>query len=420
MVESICLFEGINYKRLLPLVYTIPEYELRCGITTLKEKIELSYPNIPLSLHCRGYLQETVKQKYPDLLVNEITGKSCLFINGRVLANSNFSNSIPLNGEDTLYVNNDHIIAARVSGIKLEMIKKSLGDLFALSDFSDLKKVEIDINLITYPWDLIRFNGEALVDDFNWLTKDKTSFNNGTIYDGAYLLNKENIYIEKGVVIKPGAVLDAEKGPIYIDKDVLIFPNTFIHGPCYIGKNSQVKAGAKIYENTSIGEVCKVGGDIEGSIIHSYSNKQHDGFLGHSYLGMWVNMGADTNISDLKNNYGNVKVAINDEPIDSKMQFMGLIMGDHSKTAINTMFNTGTVVGVSSNIFGNGFPSKYIPSFTWGGSEALTTYEIEKSMESAERAMERRQKKLSEAEVRLLKKVFDLTRDERKKRGMPN
>ncbi len=420
MVDSICLFEGINYKRLLPLVYTMPEYDLRCGITTLKEKIELSYPNVPLCLHCRGYLEETVKQRYPELLVNKIAGNSCLFINGRILATSNFSEYIPLDGDDTLYVNNDHIVAARVSGLKLDMIKKSLFDLFTLSDFSDLKKVEIDINLISYPWDLIKFNRDALIDDFKWLTKDKTSFHNGTIYDGVFLLNKEDIYIDTGTVIKPGAVLDAEKGPIYIDKDVLVFPNTYIHGPCYIGKKTQVKAGAKIYENTSIGEVCKVGGDIEGSIIHSYSNKQHDGFLGHSYLGMWVNMGADTNISDLKNNYGNVKVAINDEPVDSKMQFMGLIMGDHSKTAINTMFNTGTVVGVSSNIFGNGFPAKYIPSFTWGGSEALTTYEIEKSMESAERAMERRQKNLSEADVRLLKKVFDLTREERKKRGMPN
>ncbi len=191
-------------------------------------------------------------------------------------------------------------------------------------------------------------------------------------------------------------------------------------GPCSIGNGTIVKAGARIYEDTSVGEVCKVGGEVESSIIHSFSNKQHDGFLGHSYLGMWVNLGADTNNSDLKNNYGSVKVVINDEQIDSGSQFMGLTMGDHAKTAINTMFNTGTVVGVACNVFGGGFPPKYIPSFTWGGPEAITTYAMERSIEVAKRAMARRNVQLTDATERLLKKIFDLTRDERRKRGMPN
>ncbi|MFH0733665.1 MAG: GlmU family protein [bacterium] len=420
MVDSICIFEGIYYKRLLPLVYMRPEYDLRCGILTLREKIQRSYPDIPVTLHCRGYLTETMKENNPGFLINEINGKSCLFVNGRTLADSSFIEKIPLDGDDILYVNSDQIIAARVSGTKLDILKHSLNDVFTLSDFSDLFKVEIDVKLISYPWDLIYNNGKAIIDDFNWIVTDKKNTIRGKIYEGAYLLNKENIFVDDGAVVKPGAVLDAESGPIYIGKNAIIFPNAFILGPCFIGAYTQIKASAKIYEDTSIGEVCKVGGEVEASIIHSYSNKQHDGFLGHSYLGMWVNLGADTNNSDLKNNYGSVKVIINDEQIDSGMQFMGLTMGDHAKTAINTMFNTGTVVGVASNIFGGGFPEKYIPSFTWGGPEATTTYDLERSIDVARRVMARRKKAFTEATERLLKKVFDLTRDERKKRGMPN
>jgi UDP-N-acetylglucosamine diphosphorylase/glucosamine-1-phosphate N-acetyltransferase len=420
MVDSICIFEGINYKRLLPLVYTRPEYDLRCGILTLREKIIDSFPGIPFSLHCRGYLVETMKENNPNIPINEIIGDSCLFVNGRVLADSSFANKIKLDGDDILYVNADQIVAARVSGSKLDILKNALNDLFTLSDFSDLFREEVDVKLIAYPWDIINNNGKAIVDDFYRMTKNRPNNINGTVYQGAFLLNPDNIFIEEGAKIKPGAVLDAESGPIYIGKDAVIYPNAFLLGPCSIGSKTLVKAGARIYEDTSIGEVCKVGGEVESSIIHSYSNKQHDGFLGHSYLGMWVNIGADTNNSDLKNNYGSVKVVINDEQIDSGSQFMGLTMGDHSKTAINTMFNTGTVVGVACNVFGGGFPAKYIPSFTWGGPEAITTYAMERSLEVAKRAMARRNIQLSDATERLLKKIFDLTRDERRKRGMPN
>jgi len=420
MVDSICIFEGINYKRLLPLVYTRPEYDLRCGILTLREKIIDSFPGIPFSLHCRGYLVVTMKENNPNIPINEIIGDSCLFVNGRVLADSSFANKIKLDGDDILYVNADQIVAARVSGSKLDILKNALNDLFTLSDFSDLFREEVDVKLIAYPWDIINNNGKAIVDDFYRMTKNRPNNINGTAYQGAFLLNPDNIFIEEGAKIKPGAVLDAESGPIYIGKDAVIYPNAFLLGPCSIGSKTLVKAGARIYEDTSIGEVCKVGGEVESSIIHSYSNKQHDGFLGHSYLGMWVNIGADTNNSDLKNNYGSVKVVINDEQIDSGSQFMGLTMGDHSKTAINTMFNTGTVVGVACNVFGGGFPAKYIPSFTWGGPEAITTYAMERSLEVAKRAMARRNIQLSDATERLLKKIFDLTRDERRKRGMPN
>ena len=421
MVDSICIFEGIYYTRLLPLVYFRPQYDLRCGILTLREKVLRQFSDIPTSLHCRGYLSDVLKQQNPNIDVNEIKGKSCLFINGRVIADSNFRSKLSLDGVDKLYVKGDTIVAAKVSGSKLDALKHQLSDLFTFSDFNDLVKEEIDVNVVNYPWDLVGNNGKQIVEDFNLLTGSvKGSKIKGQVYEGAHLINKENIFIDEGAKIKPGVVLDAEEGPIYIGKNVVVYPNATIEGPAYIGDDSKIKIGAKIYEDTSIGPVCKVGGEVEASIIHSFSNKQHDGFLGHSYLGMWVNLGADTNNSDLKNNYGSVKVVINGEQVDSGSMFVGLTVGDHSKSAINTMFNTGTVVGVSSNIFGGSFPSKYIPSFSWGGSEAITSYDLERSIEVAKRVMRRRKIEMTDNDERLFRKIYDLTKEERRKRGMPN
>lgn len=422
MVDTICIIEGIYYSKLLPLVYFRPVYDLRCGILSLKEKVQKIYNDIPLSLHCRSYLSDSVRRSNPGISVNELPAKikSCLFINGRVLVDSNFRDKVPVDGSDTLYVDGETIIAARVSGSNLDFLRKSMNDVFTLSDFSGLLKKEIKADYITYPWDLVKHNGKQLVSDFNLIVDKKKEQINGKIYEGAVLVNKENIFIGEDALIKPNVVLDAEDGPIYIDKGAKIFPNAVIEGPSYIGKKSMVKIGAKIYENTSIGEVCKVGGEVEDSIIHSYSNKQHDGFLGHAYLGSWVNLGADTNNSDLKNNYGSVKVVINDEQVDSGSMFVGLTMGDHSKSSINTMFNTGTVVGVSSNVFGSGFPPKYVPSFTWGGSDSLTSYALDRSIEVAKRVMERRHIDFTEIDERIFRKVFDLTKEERRRRGMPN
>ena len=233
------------------------------------------------------------------------------------------------------------------------------------------------------------------------------------------MLNKENIFVGTGATVKSGTTLDAEKGPIYIDKNVEIFPNVTIEGPVFIGANSKIKIGAKIYEGTSIGEMCKVGGEVEESIIHSYSNKQHDGFLGHAYLGMWVNLGADTNNSDLKNNYGNVKVSINGkEWINSNSTFVGAAIADHFKSAIGTMFNTGTVVGFASNIFYRTFPPKFIPSFFWGGEKEAVTYVLEKAVDTAIKVMKRRKIEMSIAQRKLFETIFKLTEEERKNAGI--
>jgi UDP-N-acetylglucosamine diphosphorylase/glucosamine-1-phosphate N-acetyltransferase len=420
MIDSICIFEGIYYERLLPIVYFRPTYDLRCGILSLREKIARNYEDIPISLHSRAYLAEYVRQRNPEFKVNELEGQNCLFINGRVIADKDFGKKIPPSGSDKLYVNGDTIIAARVSGQKLQQLKKAMNDLLTVSDFSGLVKEEVDVEVVNFPWDLIKFNSQELVEDYEILTSGRNKPEDVKIHEGSYLIEKDRIFIDSGSVIHPTAVLDASDGPVYIGKNVMILPHATIQGPAYIGDNSTIKIGAKLYHNTNIGRVCKVGGEIEDSVIHSYSNKQHDGFLGHSYLGSWVNLGADTNNSDLKNNYGSIKVYVGNELVDTGLQFVGLCMGDHSKTAINTAFNTGTVVGVCCNIFGAGFPSRNMPSFTWGGAESLTTYDLEKSIDVAKRVEARRDVEMTKVAENLFRKVFDLTKEDRRRLGLPN
>ncbi len=422
MSAHICLFEDIYYPNLLPLVYFRPTFNLRCGILSLKEKVQHAYPDAEVTLHCRSYMADYMRLRNPGLSVNAISGQRCLFINGRAVVDAAFARLIPAEGEqDMVYVMDDKVVAARVSGAKLQTLKGHLSGIFSLSDFDGLPVKQVSVTMISYPWELIKHNGEQLRKDFSVLTagrkKKKTATKNPP---GAFLLNEQNIFIGEGTSVKPGVVIDAENGPVYIGRNVQVMSFSVIIGPAYIGDNSIVKAGAKIYPDCSIGPVCKVGGELEATIIHSYSNKQHDGFLGHSYLGAWVNCGAGTVTSDLKNNYGPVKVYVNGEPVDSGMQFVGVTIGDHSKTAINSTFNTGTVIGVSSNIFGTGFPSKYVPSFSWGAAgETFTTYNIDKALSVAGKVMIRRKIELSDAEEKLFRKIFDLTTDERRKRGMP-
>jgi len=412
----ICIYEDQNYRKLLPLVYFRPVYDLRCGITSLRGKIQRCFRDAVVILHVRDYLAETVKEANPKAPVNHIPAgvERVLFINGRVLAGPEFEKLVGTEGNDCVFTTGERVVAAWVSGSNLRKIDKFLSQrVLTDSDFLQLEKHSIDTRLISFPWELIHLNGD-------WITQDCNHLVNGlsdtdlSAYPGVHFNRPERIHLSKNVIIKPGVVLDAEGGPIYLGKGVKILPNAVIEGPVYIGDGSLIKAGAKIYENTSIGEVCKVGGEVEESIIHGYSNKQHEGFLGHAYLGTWVNIGADTNNSDLKNDYGTVKVFIDGELVDSGSQFVGLIMGDHSKSGINTMFNTGTVVGVSCNVFGAGFQPKFIPSFSWGGPAGLATYRLEKAQEVARRVMERRNVSFSAADEKVFRTVFDITSGERR------
>lgn len=417
MIKNICIVEDEKYENLLPLVYMRPVYDLRCGILTLREKIENSFPSAKVFLHCRKYLEEKVKEINKNVAVNNLSGlDSCLFVNGRVILNSKTIKQISKKG-DALYFSGDVFVAAKLSGNNLKKVISKLDSVFTKNLFEGIEKANCEATIINYPWDLISNNGEQILSDFVYLKPQRKNIR-GKIYKGAVLLNKKNIFIGDGSVIKPGVVIDAEEGPVYIGKNVKVLSNSVIVGPCFAGDNSTIKIAAKIYENTSIGEFCKVGGEVEGSIIHSYANKQHDGFIGHSYISAWCNLGADTNNSDLKNNYGNIKVIINDKQVDSGKMFVGLTMGDHSKTSINSMFNTGTVCGVASNVFGSGFPPKYIPSFAWGGADSMTTYNLNNGIEVAKKVMARRKVEFTNADKNLLSKVFELTKNERIRRGM--
>ncbi|MFA7228557.1 MAG: putative sugar nucleotidyl transferase, partial [Melioribacteraceae bacterium] len=315
--------------------------------------------------------------------------------------------------KNSLLISGDgSVIAALLTEDKCSDLLSLNSDFLQFKQLKNVHTTDSKTELMRYPWDFVNRNGSEIANDFKRIVKKGSDFKSNSVI----LKNKKNIFIGTGAVVDPFVVLDATDGPIYIGKRVRIMPNCYIQGPVFIGDDSIVKAGAAIYHNTSIGEMCKVGGEIESSIILSYSNKQHAGFLGHSYLGSWINIGAGTNNSDLKNNYENISVLLNGKPVDTGSQFVGLIMGDHSKTAINTMFNTGTIAGVSCNIFGAGFPPRYIPSFSWGGSDFLKTYDINKSLQVADLVFKRRGKTYTDEDGNLLKRLFEITSAERSRK----
>ncbi len=411
---QICLFEDKHTDNFYPLTLSRPVYDLVCGTKTIREKIFSYFKEYKNSIHCRGYLKSLLSAQNPSVPVNQIVDNECLFINGRLINDKGFFDSEVLKQkEDFIFTSKGNVVAAKLSGKNLDVIKSQFNDVLNFDLLSNIKTIEVDVLLAEYIWDLIRFNKDEIENDFAVLYDEKKKSDEekikGKVYNGVHLLSPDNIIIEEGAIIKPGCVIDASSGPVIIDKNVYLYPNVVIEGPVYIGENSKIKAGAFIYDGVSIGSVCKVGGEVEASIIMPYSNKQHAGFLGHAYLGSWCNLGADTNNSDLKNNYSSVKVNLNGNEIDSGMQFLGLIMGDHSKTAINTMFNTGTVVGFSCNIFDSGFPPKLIPSFMWGGSQSLSTYDLNKSIEVAKKVFARRSKEFSVEDEKLFRIIFDKT-----------
>ena len=410
---QICIFEDEKHSNFYPLSYTRPVYELVCGINTLREKIIRDIPGVNISLHCRKYLEETLIHQYPEVDINIINDNSCLFINGRVLASEYLAKIVLEDSEDCVYKSGDEIAAVKLSKENLTKINLNFNDTLSFESFPELPTKKINVKLYSYLWEMITDNGSEIVKDAEALTIDNSDFTNTKDFEGVSFINTEKILIKKNATIKPGVVIDATNGAVYIDDNVFIYPNAVIEGPVYIGKDSKIKIGAAIYENVSIGSNCKIGGELEDAVILPYSNKQHAGFIGHSYLGSWVNLGADTNCSDLKNNYSTVKVKLNGKTIDTGTQFLGVIIGDHSKSAINTMFNTGTIVGISSNIFGAGFPEKYIPSFSWGGADGLTTYELNKSIQTAKVVFGRRNKEFTTGDEKLLETVFNLTKEER-------
>ncbi len=385
------LFDGPFRTDLLPLTFTRPVCDLRVGILTIREKWQQRLGR-PAGTLTEGYLAE----KFP---LN--SSDDNLLIHGAVCPTEELVQAIQALEMGQQLAHGDLLIAMRA---------KQAGDATPVLR-PDALQFRDDLTVIRQPWDIFSKNGKEMESDFGLLTQGRTgrelSSSNMIIGNGA-------IFLEEGAKVE-ASILNTTGGPIYIGKDAEVMEGSIIRGPFALGEHSQVKMGAKIYGPTTIGPHSKVGGEVNNSVIIGYSNKGHDGFLGNSVLGEWCNLGADTNNSNLKNNYDEVRVWSHRTGRFERtgLQFCGLIMGDHSKSGINTMFNTGTVVGVSANVFGAGFPRTFIPSFTWGGASGFIDYRIDKALEAAARMMERRGIALDAVEEKLLRTVFDLTGEHR-------
>jgi UDP-N-acetylglucosamine diphosphorylase/glucosamine-1-phosphate N-acetyltransferase len=399
-LDSIILFDNEENDRFYPFSVLHPVWELRVGAKRLFEKYLSKYPDFNISFACanedklnsflkRFNIKNTITPGAYNLILSSqlILDETLHYEIGKIVfENKNYL--IKLQGQTVGIFTNEYI---NFNSIKCLDDADLRYEVYNLPD---------NIKYLNYIWDAISENSEAIKED-RYFFSDMSLADYST-YEGVYLVDKKNILISEKSKIKPNVVIDATNGPVIIDEDVTIMSGATILGPCYIGKNSTIKVGAKIYQDTSIGEVCKVGGEVESSIIQSYSNKQHDGFLGHSFLSEWVNLGADTNTSDLKNTYSEIKVIQKDEEISSGTMFLGLICGDHTKSAINTQFNTGTIAGVCGILVRPGFLSNHIKSFSWGGLHSSPVYKLNKAIEVCSIVMGRRDKKITEEEIKLL------------------
>ncbi|UMB55062.1 GlmU family protein [Lutibacter sp. A64] len=381
------LYDGSVRKALLPFTYTKPVADLRIGILTIRQKWEkhLGFTTTTLT-------EEYLEEKYPMVEMDKN-----IMINASFLPTNSLIEIIKgLKVNQAIY-KDDEIIAFYTTDDQDEVN-------FETYEQIDLKE---DVLQIRNTWDLFSLNDEAIRLDFDLITEGRIS---QPIPEGVNFCNREDIFIEEGAEVL-FSTLNASTGPIYIGKDSLVMENSAIRGPFSLGDDSVVKMGTKIYGATTVGPHCTVGGEIKNSILMAYSNKGHEGYLGNSVLGEWCNIGADSNNSNLKNNYAKVKLWNYETERFAKtgLQFCGLMMGDHSKCAINTMFNTGTVVGVSANVYGSNFPRNFTPSFSWGGAAGFSEYPILKAIETATLVLERKGLEFDEQEKRILHHIFEET-----------
>ena len=400
---NIVIYEDDGWKDLQPLSLTRPVWELRCGIAALEEKIRAMFPGERFDYSCRDHIAPLVKKRRPGSTVNRTLSGETLFLSGR---------TIYYNRDDLSHFEKDTALYAeeRMVGFYLRNPVDHNHNQFtenAERILHTIPRRDINAEIIAYPWDLVektRHQIPADLKNMKGLTEaDPEEFKR----TGVHIISGEGVFLDGEVSIAPGVVLDSSQGPIYLGTGVKIMPNAVIIGPAAIGEGSMIKIGAKIYPGTSIGPVCKIGGEVEESVIHAHSNKQHEGFLGHAYIGEWCNIGAGTENSDLKNNYTPVKVQLNDKVVDTGSLFIGLFMGDHSKTGINTTFNTGTVMGAASMAFGAGFQPRFIPSFRWSDGRKLLKPGFKKTIDTARVVMSRRNIELTDEEVSILKHIFE-------------
>ncbi len=385
------LFDDSRRMNLLPLTFMRPVADIRLGILTIREKWE-KYLNSPTSSLTEKYLSA----KFPL-----VKSPNNLLINGSICPNQALIAEIQTLGPNQALVKDDLVIAMHLTEKDMEQSRSR--------QTQNVEEIgtAVDFDEVVNTYDIFLKNGEAIRKDFELLTAGRKS---EPIPKHVLCVAPENVFIEEGAQLS-FCTLNASKGPIYIGSNSEIMEGATIRGPFALGNDAIVKMGTKIYGPTTVGPFSRVGGEINQSVLFAYSNKAHDGFLGHSVLAEWCNIGADTNTSNLKNNYEPIRLWNYPERsfIDTGLQFCGLIMGDHSKCGINTMFNTGTVVGVSANIYGANFQRNFISSFSWGGTSGFTTYDINKAIKVAEAVSKRRNVEFSELDRGILSHVFNIT-----------
>ena len=398
-----CIFEDLFISRLAPVNFLRHTSQLICGTDTLLEKIANFFPaKTPLTLHSRKYIAPYLTEKFPKAAINMLAEGEYIFFNSRVVFKTEELKAITKlfkKENNTAILQNKVIIAFHLTKEKVQQYKEIVNpdddNLISYADVEwlGLNKIESDsYRLINYPSDLILYNEEQLNYDLSLAMK-----------------GKKKLQLGKKCSIGKNVVFDTSAGRILIGDNTTIEPFVYIKGPVYIGEGSTIRAGSQLYGPLRIGGNCKVSGEITCSILHSYVNKQHYGFLGHSYLCEWVNLGAGTTTSNLKNNYSKIVLNINDEKINTNSIFLGSIIGDHTKTGIQTMLNTGTMVGISSNLYGAGYHNKRINSFSWedASNKEVISYEIEKAISTARISMSRRNVNITEAYEKMLRYVYE-------------
>ncbi|MCV9929001.1 GlmU family protein [Flavobacterium sp. LS1R49] len=386
------LFDGPVRNALLPFTFTRPVADILIGIMTIRQKWEMHLGSTTTTI-----TEEYLSEKYPMVELEEN-----VMINASFLPNIDLADLVSDLTTNQAIFKGDEVIAFHTNENQEEV------------DFDTYEIIQYNGDCITveHTWDIFSKNDAAIREDFNFLTEDRKS---QPIPKSVNTIAPENIFIEEGAKLE-FVTLNASAGPIYIGKNSEIMEGSVIRGPFALCENAQVKLNAKVYGATTVGPGSRIGGEVKNSVLFANSNKGHDGFLGDSVLGEWCNIGADTNNSNLKNNYEEVKLWSYETEGFAKtgLQFCGLMMGDHSKCGINTMFNTGTVVGVSANIFGTGFPRNFVPSFSWGGAAGFTTYVTKKAFETARLVMGRRNIDFDDIEAGILEHIFEETKKWRK------
>lgn len=387
----ILLYDQPLRDHLLPLTFTRPLSGLRCGILTLREKWE---KRLPAEYH--HLTADYLSGLYPAVEEPD------LVINAGVAATDDLAAAVEDLEAGQCLIKDEIIIAERTGG----------AGFTAWNPNAEKRQYQGEFSYITRPWHVFQYNGDELNRDFDLLTAGRTSVKPSSTNH----IIGNRIFIEEGAQAEY-ATFNTTDAPVYLAKDALVMEGAMVRGGLALGEHSQLKMGAKIYGPTTIGPWSKVGGEVSNSVIQGYSNKGHEGYLGNAVIGEWCNLGADTNNSNLKNNYDEIRVwsYVNQGFERTGLQFCGLLMGDHSKCGINTMFNTGTVVGVMCNIFGSGFPRTFIPSFSWGGAGGYSVYRFDKALDTARRVMARRNKQVSPEEIAMLEEVFKLTAEWRVK-----